>query len=68
MDSIEKRLLKIEKKLLKPKHHGVFIIIVEDGAYKIKNEKISFKTENDMYKYIFENYSCDKYVFIKLDF
>lgn len=68
MKNIEKRLLKIENQILNKKHHGVFIIIVEDGIYKIQNENISFKSENDMVKYIFKNYNCDKYIFITLDF
>ena len=71
MNNIDKRLKKIETLLNKRfNHHGVFIVLIENGFYKIMNKEIEiqlFNSKNELEKYIYEKYDCEKYVFITFD-
>ena len=44
MNILEKRISKIERKVLEKKHHGVFIIIKENDLYIINNFEDKGKT------------------------
>ena len=71
MNNIDKRLKKIETWLTKRfNHHGVFIVLIDKGCYKILNKEIEiqlFNSKNEMEKYIYDKYDCEKYVFITFD-
>lgn len=67
MNTLEKRLSKIEKIVLEKKHQGVFIIIRDKDLYIISNYKEKGKTFNsitNLENYIFNKYNSDKYIFI----
>lgn len=67
MNILEKRISKIERKVLGKKHHGVFIIIKENDLYIINNFEDKGKTFDNIINlenYFINNYDCDKYIFI----
>lgn len=71
MNSLERRLRKVENVLKnKHNHHGAFIIFINNGIYNIKNREVKeqcFNSMNELESYIFNNYECEKYVFITFD-
>lgn len=67
MNALEKRISKIESKVLDKKHPGVFIIIRNNGLYIISNYEENGKIFNNitnLENYIFNKYNSDKYIFI----
>lgn len=67
MNALEKRISKIESKVLEKKHPGVFIIIRNNGLYIIRNYEENGKIFNNIISlenYIFNKYNSDKYIFI----
>lgn len=67
MNTLERRLSKIEKIVLEKKHQGVFIIIRNKGLYIINNYEEkgkTFKNIANLENYIFNKYNSDKYTFI----
>lgn len=68
MNSLEKRLSKIESKVLIKKDHGVFIILIDNGTYNIINrDDATFNSLEELENYIYTHYDSDKYVFITFD-
>lgn len=71
MNNIERRLKNIETILQKKfNHHGAFVIMVENGKYKILNKEVKkqiFNSKKELEDYIYEKYDCEKYVFIIID-
>lgn len=67
MNTLERRISKIESKVLEKKHPGVFIIIRNKGLYIISNYEEKGKVFNNIInleEYIFSKYNSDKYIFI----
>ena len=69
MNTLEKRLSKLESIVLNKKHHGVFIILKINNQYVINNYEDKGKKFNDFKEletYILNNYDSDKYIFITI--
>lgn len=67
MNTLERRISKIESKVLDKKHPGVFVIIRKNNMYIISNYEEKGKTFNNIINlqdYIFNKYNSDKYIFI----
>lgn len=67
MNALERRISKIESKVLDKKHPGVFIIIRNNDLYIISNYEEKGKAFNNVINlqdYIFNKYNSDKYIFI----
>ena len=71
MNSIEKRLKNIEKKVNNIyNYHGAFIILINNGVYEIQNKDIKEKVFNskiELENYIYNTFNCEKYIFITFD-
>ena len=68
MNILEKRLSKIESKILIKKDHGVFIILIDNGTYNISNRNDApFNSLKELENYIYTHYDSDKYIFITFD-
>lgn len=67
MNTLERRISKIESKVLDKKHPRVFIIIRNNNLYVISNYEEKGKKFNNianLQDYIFNKYNNDKYIFI----
>lgn len=67
MNTLERRLSRIESKVLEKKHHGVFIIIKNKDLYIINNCEEKGKVFDNiinLQEYIINKYNSDKYIFI----
>lgn len=71
MKNYNKRLAKIEN-IIKTKcnHHGLFLYKTTSDAVELLNKEVDIKhfiNEKELLKFIYANYNCEKYVFIKFD-
>lgn len=71
MRSLKERINRIEKQVYsKYNHYGLFVVIIKDGIHKTNNinEDITFKTMQELEEYILNNYKCEQYNFITINF
>ena len=70
MIRLEKRIRNIEQKVLEKKHHGVFVILIENSNYIILNKEekeIVFPSMDELENYVCKKYNSDKYIFISFN-
>ncbi len=70
MSRLEQRIKKLENQVFEKKHHGTFIIFIDNGIYTIiskEDKNKSFNNLIELKKYVYEKYNSDNYIFFTFD-